>query len=161
MIRTSPFLGLLSIALLACIPAGTGLVCAAQVDSSTETTCTLRIRVDGFRNTKGNLGTVVFRSSDGWPENLEKSFRHGPAPIDPGTKTGVAEWKLPPGDYGIAVIHDENSNHHLDRNFLGVPKEGFGFANNPHVLLSAPPIKDALVHVACPSTEVSIHLQYK
>lgn len=161
MIRTSPLLGLLSFALLASIRAGRGDVCAAQADSTPEAACTLRIRVDGFRNTKGNLGTVVFKSNDGWPENLDKAFRHGPSPIDAGTRTAVAEWKLPPGDYGVAVIHDENSNHHLDRNFLGVPKEGFGFANNPRVLLSAPPMKDALVHVACPTAEVSIHLQYK
>lgn len=161
MIRTSPFLALLILTITAALPAGERFVCAAQADSAEEAACTLRIRVDGFRNTKGNLGTVVFKTSDGWPENLEKAFRHGPAPIDASTRNALAEWKLPPGDYGVAVIHDENSNHHLDRNFLGIPKEGFGFANNPRVLLSAPAMRDALVHVECPSTETTIHLQYK
>ena len=123
--------------------------------------CTLRIHVDGFRNTKGNLGTIVFTSPEGWPENLEKSFRHGPAPIDASTRTAIAVWLLPPGDYGVAAIHDENSNHKLDRNFIGIPKEGFGFANNPHVALSAPPFTAARVHVSCPATDVTIHLQYK
>jgi uncharacterized protein (DUF2141 family) len=126
----------------------------------------LRIHVDGFRNTTGNLGTVVFTSPDGWPEDLSKSFRHGPAPIDPATRTAVAEWTdLPPGDYGVAAIHDENSNHKLDRNILGIPKEGFGFANNPHVYLSAPPFREALVRVECAKpetkTEITIHLIYK
>ena len=68
---------------------------------------------------------------------------------------------LPSGDYGVAVIHDENSNAHLDRNMFGIPKEGFGFANNPHVMLTAPAFKVALVHLQCPSTETAIHLQYK
>jgi uncharacterized protein (DUF2141 family) len=44
---------------------------------------------------------------------------------------------------------------------FGIPKEGFGFANNPHVALSAPAFKVALVHVLCPATETAIHLQYK
>ncbi len=124
--------------------------------------CTLRIRVDGFRNTIGNLGTVLFTSPDGWPENLDKAFRHGPSPIDAQSRTAIATWQnLPPGNYGVAVIHDENSNHKLDRNFFGYPKEGFGFANNPHVGLSAPDFKQALVLVACPVTEVTIHLIYK
>ncbi len=124
--------------------------------------CTLRIHVDGFRNTKGNLGTVIFTSPAGWPENLDKSFRHGPAPIDPSTRTAMAVWpSLTPGDYAIAAIHDENSNHKLDRNFVGIPKEGFGFANNPRVMLSAPPFSAAKVHVGCPTTDVTIHLQYK
>lgn len=123
--------------------------------------CTLRIHVDGFRNTIGNLGTIVFASPDGWPEDENKCVRHGPAPIDKSNRTSTAEWQLPPGNYGIAAIHDENSNHKLDRNFLGIPKEGFGFANNPHVGLSAPPFQAAVVHLACPVTEITIHLIYK
>jgi uncharacterized protein (DUF2141 family) len=123
--------------------------------------CTLRIHVDGFRNTKGNLGTVVFKSPEGWPESTRNAFRSGPAPINRSNRTAIAEWKLPPGDYGIAAIHDENSNAKLDRNFIGIPKEGFGFANNPHVGLSAPAFNAAKVHVSCPATDVTIHLQYK
>ena len=124
--------------------------------------CTLRIHVDGFRNTRGNLGTIIFRSSDGWPEDKDKSFRHGPAPIDKATSTAVAVWPdLPAGDYGVAAIHDENSNAKLDRNLIGIPKEGFGFANNPHVGLVPPSFDKALVHVTCPTTEITIHLQYK
>jgi uncharacterized protein (DUF2141 family) len=124
--------------------------------------CTLRIHVDGFRNTKGNLGTILFSSPDGWPEDEAKAFRHGPSPIDAASRTAIAVWSdVPPGDYGVAVIHDENSNHKMDRNFLGIPKEGFGFANNPHVALSAPSFQAAMVHVVCPATDVTIHLQYK
>ncbi len=123
--------------------------------------CILRIHVDGFRNTRGNLGTVIFTTPAGWPEDLNKSFRHGPAPIDQAARTAVAEWTLPPGTYGVAAIHDENSNHKLDRNFFGIPKEGFGFANNPHVGLSAPSFQAAQARVACPVTEINIHLQYK
>lgn len=68
---------------------------------------------------------------------------------------------VPPGRYAIAVLHDENSNHRLDRNFFGVPKEGFGFANNPHVALSAPSWRAASVEVTCPATTVNIQLIYK
>jgi uncharacterized protein (DUF2141 family) len=124
-------------------------------------TCTLRIHVDGFRNTRGNLGTILFTSSDGWPEDKQKAFRHGPAPIDANGRTAVATWELPPGDYGVAVIHDENSNAKLDRNLIGIPKEGFGFANNIHVGLVPPAFKQALVHVTCPASDITIHLQYK
>lgn len=31
------------------------------------------------------------------------------------------------GEYAIGVIHDVNGNEELDKNFLGIPKEGFGF----------------------------------
>jgi uncharacterized protein (DUF2141 family) len=143
------------------------IACASAIfshaqPSSAPTTCTLRIHVDGFRNTRGNLGTIIFTSRDGWPEDKQKSFRHGPAPIDTKTNTAVAVWPdIPPGNYGVAAIHDENSNARLDRNMIGIPKEGFGFANNPHVGFSAPPFEQAVVHLGCPVTDITIHLQYR
>ena len=158
--RHSALLALAAIILASIAPAGASAQSAGPPPNPTG--CTLRIHVDGFRNTRGNLGTVLFKSPDGWPEDLAKTFRHGPAPIDKSTKTAVAVWPdLPSGDYAIAAIHDENSNHKLDRNILGVPKEGFGFANNPRVTFSAPPFSAALAHVACPATDITIHLQYK
>jgi uncharacterized protein (DUF2141 family) len=124
--------------------------------------CTLRIHVDGLRNSMGVVGSVIFKSADGWPEDTKKCFRHGPTPIASGQRQATVVWEhLPAGDYGVAVIHDENSNARLDRNFIGIPKEGFGFANNPHVGLSAPPFPAAIVHVQCPFTDTDIHLQYK
>ena len=152
--------------ILGCSTLATSLFLPSGPDPQTQptpaSTCTLRIRVDNFRNTRGNLGTILFRSADGWPEDKDKSFRRGPSPIDKDTRTAVAVWPdLPPGDYAVAAIHDENSNARLDRNFIGIPKEGFGFANNPHVVLAAPPFQQAVIHVACPTTETTIHLQYK
>jgi len=121
--------------------------------------CKLVVHVDGFRNDKGKLGVTLFNQPGGWPEKTDKSFRHGPFPIT--GKTGVASFDLPAGDYAVAVIHDENENKKLDRNFFNIPTEGFGFANNPKVTLSAPPYSAAIVHVACPVTETTVHLIYK
>lgn len=56
---------------------------------------------------------------------------------------------------------DENSNHKLDRNMIGFPREAFGFSNNPKVGLSAPSFNAAAMQVACPVTETTIHLIYK
>jgi len=133
-----------------------------EATSNAAAGCTLRIHVDGLRNSTGVVGSTIFKSPDGWPENNDKAFRHGPTPIPAGQREATVVWdNLPAGDYAVAVIHDENRNAKLDRNFVGIPKEGFGFANNPHVGLSAPPFQAAVIHVACPSTETSIHLQYK
>ena len=124
--------------------------------------CTLRIHVDGLRNSNGVVGSVLFTSPQGWPEDPKRAFRRGPTPIPPGERQAIVVWEhLPPGNYGVAAIHDENRNARLDRNFIGIPKEGFGFANNPRVGLSAPPFRAAVVHVACPVTDTAIHLQYR
>lgn len=121
--------------------------------------CTLRIEVTGFRNDEGKAGGVVFAAPAGWPEDTTKSVVHGGFPIV--NRQATELFQVPPGRYGVAVIHDENSNQKLDRNFLGIPKEGFGFANNPRVLLSAPSFQAAAVTVACPVTQIAIRLIYK
>lgn len=121
--------------------------------------CTLLIHVAGFRNTKGRVGGTVFTSPNGWPEDNKKSFAHAAFPIDGNHAT--LTFHLPAGRYAVAVLHDENSNRKLDRNFLGIPKEGFGFANNPRVALKAPDWQAAAVNVACPATEIDIRLIYK
>jgi uncharacterized protein (DUF2141 family) len=123
------------------------------------TTCTLIVHIDGFRNQKGDAGLSLFNSADGWPENNDKSLQHGPHPFT-GTSTTITLQVLP-GRYAVVALHDENNNHKLDRNMFGIPKEGFGFSNNPKVLLSAPSFDTAAIPVACPTTETTIHLIYK
>jgi uncharacterized protein (DUF2141 family) len=122
--------------------------------------CSLIIHVTGFRNTKGLLGAELFTSSAGWPEDVSKSFRHDHFPIEGDHATARFD-HIPPGKYGVVVLHDENENRKLDRNIFMVPKEGFGFANNPHVLLIAPPIEKATIPVTCPVTTTGIRLIYK
>lgn len=134
------------------LPAAVSQTPAAQ-------TCKLVVHIDGFRNQKGDAGVTLFTSPDGWPEDNQKAFLHGGHPFS-GDKTTV-ELQIPAGRYAVAVLHDENSNHKLDRNMFGWPKEGFGFSNNPKVGLTAPSFDTAAIKVGCPVTETTIHLIYK
>ena len=138
------------------------LVCLgsmASAQSPGNQSCKVLVHIDGFRNQKGNAGVTVFKSPDGWPENNNKSFFHTGHSFT-GDKATI-EFQLPEGRYAIAVLHDENSNHKLDRNLIGWPKEGFGFSNNPKVGMSAPSFETAAMQINCPVTETTIHLIYK
>jgi uncharacterized protein (DUF2141 family) len=48
--------------------------------------------------------------------------------VTPGEAEGIIELKE--GTYTIAFYIDKNDNEKLDTNFLGVPKEQFGFSND-------------------------------
>ncbi len=37
---------------------------------------------------------------------------------------------IPPGEYALLVHYDENNNNRVDKNFIGIPNEPLGFANN-------------------------------
>lgn len=131
----------------------------ASAQSSGSPSCKVVLRLEGFRNQKGVAGVAVFKSPDGWPEDNSKAFAEKAHPFT-GDQT-VIELHLPPGRYAFAALHDENSNHKLDRNLFGFPKEGFGFSNNPKVAMSAPPFDRAAMNVVCPVTDATIHLIYK
>lgn len=137
-------------------------LCIAAHASSQSPACTLRVHVDGFRNTRGVAGIVLFSSSDGWPEDVHRSYQHKAQPIQAVSHSATITFdNLPPGDYGVVALHDENSNMKLDRNLVGWPKEGFGFSNNPHVGLGAPSYRQAIIKMQCPATDTTIHIQYK
>lgn len=122
--------------------------------------CSLTIHVTGVRNAKGGVGGLLFRSTEGWPENRDKAAARGTFPIVDGKSTLKFD-HLAAGQYAVVVLHDENENKKLDRNFLTIPKEGFGFANNPKVGLSAPKFQTATINIGGPSTEIEIRMTYK
>lgn len=63
-----------------------------------------------------------------------------------------------PGSYAIAVFHDVNGNGELDRNFIGLPSEPYGFSND--VGRRGPPNFDAArIVVREPATTVVIPIR--
>ena len=42
------------------------------------------------------------------------------------------------GTYAVSCLHDENNNRKLDKNFFGVPTEGYGVSNNKTYAMSSP-----------------------
>ena len=51
---------------------------------------------------------------------------------------------LPKGMYTLAVFHDVNGNGKLDKNYLGIPTEPYGFSNNARGMFGPPSEKDQL-----------------
>ena len=65
-----------------------------------------------------------------------------------------------PGTYAIVLYHDENGNKKFDKNFLGIPKEGFGVSNNPGFSLGPPKHEDAAFFLDGEPVSLSISVNY-
>lgn len=120
-------------------------------------TCTVTIVVEGMSSAEGNLGVLIFNGPKGWAEDRQAAFKDISVPAEKGTQT-LKVPGLPPGRYAVALIHDLNKNHKLDKNFIGMPKEQWGMSNNPHATIKAPPIEKAMFSVD-KDTEIRIKLQ--
>ena len=67
---------------------------------------------------------------------------------------------VPQGAYAIAVFHDENGNNQMDKNFLGIPKEGYGASKNKLPFASAPTFKDNKFEVQ-PNSTINIEIRLR
>ena len=120
-------------------------------------TYTLTVTVENVNKDGGNIGVLVFNSTRGWPEDRFAALKDIVVPAHPGTVT-VTVPNLPAGDYALAIAHDVNRNHKVDRNMFGVPKEQWGMSNNPHATLKAPPFSAARFSLAG-DMEIHVRLQ--
>ena len=118
---------------------------------------TLTIQVENVNKDGGNIGVLVFNSTRGWPEDRFTALKDIVVPAHPGTVT-VTVPDLPPGDYAVAIAHDVNKNHKVDKNFLGVPKEQWGMSNNPHATVKAPSFHTAKFSLT-QNMEIHVKLQ--
>ena len=118
----------------------------------------LVIKVEILRSAGGNVRVGVFDSSATWLEGEKALARAVTKAAQPATVVTIDGLK--PGTYAVALYHDENGNAKHDRNFLGVPVEGFGFTRNPTVVLSPPSFAECSVEVPEAGAEVSVRLKY-
>jgi len=58
------------------------------------------------------------------------------------------------GKYAVRYFQDENGNGKFDRNFMGLPKERWGYSNDAKGNMSAPRIEDALFDFKATTTIV-------
>lgn len=53
--------------------------------------------------------------------------------------------EVPEGPFSISVFHDENDNSQLDSGLFRIPKEPYGFSNNPSSTFGPPSYEKCLV----------------
>lgn len=104
---------------------------------------TLTVEVTGLRSAKGQLVYSLFAGADGFPDKGEKARTSGTVPPNDDKTAHFTVPKLAPGLYALTLFHDENSNGKLDTKTFGIPKEGFGFSNDPKIRMGPPRFKDA------------------
>jgi uncharacterized protein (DUF2141 family) len=137
------------------------LVPFKSLTAQTKDTGTLTVRVTGARNTKGKIGVTLFQNAQGFPEDTSKAIRQESVEIDPKTMSAQVMFKdLPQGTFAISVLHDENGNGKMDKNFVGMPKEGYGASNNPSKKRRAPTFDEAKFSLNTSEQAIEITLLY-
>lgn len=67
--------------------------------------------------------------------------------------------EVPPGQWAVSISYDLNGNQRLDRNFLGIPSEPYGFSRNPSTAFGPPSFQDAAVEIRADPVSLEIGLK--
>lgn len=113
----------------------------AQVDYTHKTTGDLTVTIKNINKFKGVIMIGLYNNDSTWLQ-IGKEYRGAKVEITATTVTYVFK-DLPFGTYAISVFHDKNSDGECNRNWVGMPTEGYCFSNNFKPLVGSPKFKDA------------------
>lgn len=116
----------------------------------------LTVNVSEVKEIKGHMMIAVYDSAENF---LTKKLVMGAkVAVDNEVVTHHFEG-LPYGNYAISVYHDLDSDGELATNFMGIPKEPYGFSNEGVNVFGVPSFKRAVFAYNKPVQMVEIKLK--
>ncbi len=119
----------------------------------------IHVHIHGIRNANGTMKAVLYGPD---PETFlvkGKKADKEREPAEKGSMTLCVSARES-GPYAVVVYHDENDNHKFDRNWIGLPLEGFGVSKNPTLFLAPPNFEEAAFEVNGDLTHVELEVKY-
>lgn len=115
--------------------------------------------ISGIESAEGQILLSIFKDNASYEkEQPFKTLNFEKKAIANGTLT--VHFDLEPGTYGITLIDDKNKNGKIDKNMLGIPKEGFGFSNFFMEKMKKPLFDEFKVTLAPKNNNIKIKVKY-
>ena len=119
----------------------------------------IHVHIHGIRSASGTVKAVLYGPD---PQNFLVKGKSTDTEREPAQEGNMTLCVTAPdvGRYAVVVYHDENDNHKFDRNWIGLPVEGFGVSKNPRLFLAAPEFDESSFEVTGELTNVEIKMKY-
>jgi len=114
--------------------------------------------VSNIKSNKGKLMIGWYASEVSYNERQNPIFKKK-VNVDKQNQISVIFDNIPPGKYAVSIFLDENENDKMDTNFLGIPKEQYGFSNNILPATRAAHFSEAVFEIKDKSIEIPIRLK--
>ena len=132
------------------------LITMGVLQSQDKAKTMIQLEITGIKNNTGFIQIAVFKSDTDFDKDIFSYVIAVPA----SSEVSVSIPNLDIGKYAIAVYHDENKNQKLDKNFVGIPKEGYGFSNNAVGKLGPPKFSETSFSLDTQLKKLSIRMVY-
>lgn len=118
------------------------------------------LTINNLKGSKGLVRIGIFENETGYPDMPAYNYSLSKDSL----RNGKLRLVIPldkPCQISISVLDDENENSKMDYIFGIMPREGFGFSNNPKVTTrKAPPFKVTSFRFAGGEEAISITMVY-
>ena len=115
----------------------------------------LSVTIKNIQHGKGAIYIAVFNSENDFMKNHITQ-----ATVDVNSVDNLeVDINLPYGEYALTVFHDVNGNKELNTNLIGIPKEPYGFSNNPSTSFGPPKYKKAAFNFSSAGQKMEIELK--
>ncbi len=132
------------------------IAASGPLDAAPSEPAALHVTVTGLHSADGQLIACLWSEKPGFP-NCSKSETALRKIIAVDGSTMHISLPLPSaGQYAVTVVHDEDGNGKMKRNFIGMPTEGVGVSNNPGGM---PGFNKSLID-AQPGGTITIRMKY-
>jgi uncharacterized protein (DUF2141 family) len=131
-------------------------LCAILLGASVSSAGSIEIKIDGVKNDEGTVRVALFESEADFKADQPTAQQKTLA------KEGGVTIRLedvPNGRYCIASFQDLNNNEKIDTNFVGVPKEPYGFSRNARGRFGPPAFDDMAFDVGEGTKKMEIRLE--
>jgi uncharacterized protein (DUF2141 family) len=120
---------------------------------------TVTITVTDLRNSEGVVRACMTTVESVFPRCAKdpNSYR---TVVPAGETVTIRFNNVRPGEYAIALLHDENEDGKANRVLGMAPREGFGFSRDAPVRMAPPEWDDAVFTVGTASQRVTIKMRY-
>ncbi|WP_379922876.1 DUF2141 domain-containing protein [Erythrobacter sp. R86502] len=140
---------------LALFAAGAGAAVPAAPAKAGEVVIT----VTNLRSEHGVVRACMTARADVFPKCIKDPTAHRTA-VPANGKVEIRFTGVKPGQYAIALLHDENDNGKADRSMGMMPREGYGFSRDAPVHMAPPKFSDAVFTQGEGSHHVTIKMRY-
>ncbi|HAI77438.1 MAG TPA: hypothetical protein DCM08_14500 [Microscillaceae bacterium] len=93
-----------------------------------QTTTWLKVSFSNLKTEKGQIYFALYKTKASFMQIEQAALAEVFSLAD--AQKGIYVSVTPGQTYAFTIFHDENGNGELDKNGLGIPKEGYAFSNN-------------------------------
>ena len=115
---------------------------------------TLTVDIQVTKYNKGSVYLALYNSKETY---MNKAYKTNSGKVVDNKATITLE-NIKKGDYAFSLFHDVNSNKKMDKNFIGIPKEPYGFSNNESGPFGPPKFEKVVFNINKSKT-IKVHIK--